>query len=83
MSVQRPATSGTNVLAIASLVLAILWVGGVTSIAAVITGVVARRQIRDSRQDGGGLAIAGIVLGVMGALPLVVFGLGRLTAAIA
>lgn len=86
MSVQQPAESGTNGLAITSLVLAIIWVGGLASVAAVITGVVARRQIRDSRQGGDGLAIAGLVLGILGALPLVVvlvvFGLGRLTATI-
>jgi hypothetical protein len=58
----------TNGLAIASLVLGIVWVFGVGSILAVIFGFVSRKQIRESggRQGGGGMAIAGIVLGFVG-----------------
>lgn len=86
MSIRRPPDSGTNGLAIASLVLGILWMGGAASVAAVITGVVARRQLSRTGQRGDGLAIAGIVLGVIGGLPLVavlvLYGAGRFAAAI-
>lgn len=60
----------TNGLAVASLVLGLLWLYGVGSLLAMILGYVARSQIDDSRgRDGGrGLAIAGIVLGWIGFL---------------
>jgi hypothetical protein len=60
--------SSTNGLAIASLVLGIVWVYWVGSGLALIFGYRARRQIRDSggRQGGAGLAMAGIVLGWVG-----------------
>ena len=63
-----PVGQTTNGLAIASLVLGIVWVFGLGSILAVIFGFVARKQIRESggRQGGGGMAIAGIVLGFVG-----------------
>jgi hypothetical protein len=58
----------TNAWAIVSLVASILsWVGlfGLGGIVGVICGVIARGQIRESngRQEGDGIAIAGIVLG--------------------
>ncbi len=58
----------TNGFAVASLVLGILWIWGLGSLLALIFGLVARRQIDDSGgvQAGRGLAIAGIVLGVIG-----------------
>jgi Domain of unknown function (DUF4190) len=58
----------TNGMAIASLILGILWICGIGSILALIFGLVARNQIRDSRgqQQGDGMAIAGIVLGGIG-----------------
>lgn len=65
----RPnATSKVNGLAIASLVLGILWLYWIGSILAVIFGAVARRQISDSQgmQSGGGMATAGLVLGLVG-----------------
>jgi hypothetical protein len=57
----------TNGLAIASLVLGIVWLWGIGSILAIIFGVVAKNQIEQSggRQQGQGLATAGIVLGVV------------------
>lgn len=65
-----PAATGPrpNGLAIASLVLGIIWVYGVTSVLAVVFGHVARRQIKQSAgaQGGGGLAMAGLVLGYLG-----------------
>jgi Domain of unknown function (DUF4190) len=57
---------GTNGFAIASLVLGILWLYWLGSVLAVIFGFVARHQIKHSRQSGDGMAIAGIVLGIVG-----------------
>ena len=72
---QPPVGQSTNGLAIASLVLGIVWVFGVGSILAVIFGFVAKKQIRESggRQGGGGMAIAGIVLGFVGVAGLVLW----------
>jgi hypothetical protein len=58
----------TNGLAIASLVLGIVWVYWIGSILALIFGLIARSQIREAggRQSGDGMAIAGIVLGIVG-----------------
>ncbi|WTW96924.1 DUF4190 domain-containing protein [Streptomycetaceae bacterium NBC_01309] len=54
---------GTNGLAIASLVLGIVWVYWVTSLLAVIFGHIALVQINQTGQSGRGMAIAGLVLG--------------------
>lgn len=58
----------TNGLAIASLVLGILWIYWLGSLLALIFGLVAKSQIDNSggSQNGRGLAIAGIVLGIVG-----------------
>src|SRR6202521_3802632 len=58
----------TNPLAVASLVLGVVWCGGIGSLAAVILAVQARRSIRRSNgtETGEGLAIAGLVLGIVG-----------------
>lgn len=63
----------TNGLAIASMVLGIVWLYWIGSILAVIFGHVARRQIRNSnaRQGGDGLAVAGLTLGYIGVAVLV------------
>jgi hypothetical protein len=61
-----PRPRNTNGFAIASLVLGILWLYWVGSILALIFGYVARKQIREHGDAGGGLAIAGIVLGWIG-----------------
>ena len=61
-----PATRGTNGMAIASMVLGILWLWWLGSILALIFGYVAKRQIADRGDSGGGLATAGIVLGWVG-----------------
>ncbi len=67
----------TNGLAIASLVLGIVWLYWVGSVLALIFGHVAKRQIdRSGGAEGGrGLAIAGIVLGWVGIALLVGVGL--------
>ena len=63
-----PPPKSTNGMAIASMVLGIVWIWWIGSILALVFGYIARRQIRDSmgRQSGDGMAIAGIVLGWIG-----------------
>lgn len=56
----------SNGLAIASLVLGILWVWWLGSILALVFGYVALGQIKRSHEGGRGMAIAGIVLGWVG-----------------
>jgi Domain of unknown function (DUF4190) len=70
-----PVGQTTNGLAIASLVLGIVWVFGLGSILAVIFGFIGRKQIRQSggRQSGGGMAVAGIVLGFVGVVGLILW----------
>jgi uncharacterized membrane protein len=65
----------TNGFSIASLVLGIVWVFGIGAILAVIFGFVARKQIRESggRQAGGGMALAGIILGFVGIAGLILW----------
>jgi hypothetical protein len=57
-----PAPSSTNGLAIASLVLGLVGLC-VTGIPAVITGHIARSQIKRTGQSGDGLALAGLIIG--------------------
>ncbi len=68
----RPAR--TNGLAVASLVLGILWIGGLGSLLALIFGIIGLRTIDRSEgtETGRGLAIAGIVLGAVGVSFIVV-----------
>jgi hypothetical protein len=70
-----PPPRPTNGMAVASLVLGILWIYWVGSIMALVFGYVARQQIAQRGESGGGLAVAGIVLGWIGVgtLALVVF----------
>jgi hypothetical protein len=58
----------TNGLAVASLIAGFFWLGWLGSFLAVVFGHVALSQIRATggRQEGNGLAIAGLVLGYMG-----------------
>jgi hypothetical protein len=63
----------TNGMAIASMVLGILWIYWIGSILALVFGYVAKRQIRERGESGGGMATAGIVLGWVGVGFLVVF----------
>ena len=68
-----PAPTGTSGLAIASLVLGILWLWWIGSILAVIFGHISLGQIKRSegRTGGRGMAIAGLVLGYLGICTLV------------
>lgn len=72
----------TNGLAVASLVLGILWIWWIGSILALLLGYAARRQIIASNgaEGGDGLALAGIVLGWIGAATLTMLTLAWLGA---
>lgn len=63
-------------MAIASLVLGILWIYGIGSILALIFGYLGKKEIdrSDGAQTGRGMAIAGIVLGWLG-IALVIAGI--------
>ena len=65
----------TNGMAIASLVLGILWLWWLGSVLALIFGYVGKNQIDRSggRESGRGMAIAGIVLGWIGVGTLLLF----------
>ena len=71
----RTVVAKTNGMAIASMVLGIVWVYWIGSILAIIFGIIAKRQIDESNgaQTGRGMAIAGIVLGWIGVATLVGF----------
>jgi hypothetical protein len=56
----------TNGMAIASMVLGILWLYWIGSILALVFGYTAKKQIRERGEAGGGMATAGIVLGWVG-----------------
>ena len=60
-----PPAQRTNRMAIWSLVLSILTLGGAGSIAGIWLGAVARRRILETGERGRGLAVAGIVVGVV------------------
>jgi hypothetical protein len=63
-----PATPKTSGLAVAALVLGIVWIYWIGSVLAVIFGAVALKQINASQgwRTGKGLATAGLVLGLVG-----------------
>jgi Domain of unknown function (DUF4190) len=62
-----PPVASTNGLAIASLVCGVgTFVIGLSFIPAIICGHIARRQIRRTGEQGGGLALAGLILGYVG-----------------
>ncbi|MBM3890961.1 MAG: DUF4339 domain-containing protein [Verrucomicrobia bacterium] len=61
-----PAAPRTNVLAIWSLVLSLLgFCCGCTPIAGIICGIIALPQIKARGEEGRGMAIAGIIIGVI------------------
>lgn len=60
-----PIARRTNRMAIWSLILSILTLGGLGSIAGIWLGVAARRRIPMTGEGGRGLAIAGIIIGVL------------------
>jgi len=70
---QPAAVSETNGLAIASVLLAVLWFAGIGAVLALVFGYRARSQIKNSSgtQTGSGLATAGIILGWIGITILV------------
>jgi hypothetical protein len=53
------------------MVVGILWIWWIGSILAVVFGHIALRQIRSTRQQGRGMAIAGLVLGYLGVATLI------------
>jgi hypothetical protein len=65
-----------NGMAIASLVLGILWICSVGSILAVIFGYMAKKQIKETGEQGDGMATAGIVLGWIGIGFLILYLIG-------
>lgn len=64
----RQLSPKTNGMAVASMVLGIIWIYWVGSILALVFGYIAKKQIDQSggAQSGRGMAIAGIVLGWVG-----------------
>jgi Domain of unknown function (DUF1707)/Domain of unknown function (DUF4190) len=62
-----PQATGTNSLAIASMVLGVaeFFTAGLTAIPAVVCGHIARRQMKQTAERGDGLATSGLVLGYM------------------
>ncbi|HVT63812.1 MAG TPA: DUF4190 domain-containing protein [Mycobacteriales bacterium] len=64
----------TNGMAIASMVLGILWIYWVGSVLALAFGYIAKSQIRERGEGGGGMATAGIVLGWIGVGTLALIG---------
>jgi hypothetical protein len=64
-----PQPTKTNGLAIASLVCSFFfWLYGIGAVLAIVFGFIARSQIKrsDGRQQGAGLALAGIIIGFVG-----------------
>ena len=61
-------------MAIASLILGIVWLFGVGSILAIVLGYSGLRQIRESggRQGGRAIALAGVVVGIVGLASLAI-----------
>jgi hypothetical protein len=57
----------TNGLAVAALVLGIVWLFWFGSTLAIIFGHIALDQIKHNNQSGKGMAVAGLVLGYVGA----------------
>jgi hypothetical protein len=52
--------------------LSLCWGYGLLSALAIVFAVVARKQIKASEQNGDGLAIAGLVIGILGAIVAVI-----------
>lgn len=53
-------------MAIASMVLGIMWLYWIGSILALVFGYIAKGQLKERNESGGGFATAGIVLGWVG-----------------
>ena len=69
---QQVTKTGTNGLAVTSFVLRLLWFGGIGSILAIIFAVIGKKQIKVSGQGGGGLATAGLIIGIVGVIGAVI-----------
>jgi Domain of unknown function (DUF4190) len=73
-SAYGPPAQKTNSLAIASLVASLVgflcWLG---SIAGIVLGIVAMNQIKQTREDGHGLAVAGIAIGAVSLIVGLIF----------
>ncbi len=54
-----------NRMAVWSLILSIIWLGGLGSLAGIALGITARRRIPATGERGAGLAVAGIAIGVL------------------
>jgi hypothetical protein len=65
-------TTKVNGLAIASLVLSLVWVWGIGSILAIVFGEMAIKQIDQTGEGGAGLANAGRIVGVAGLVLVIV-----------
>ena len=63
----------TSVLAVISLVAGLLWILWIGSVAAIITGHLARREVRQMGYGGDTLAILGLIFGYIGAATFVIF----------
>ena len=73
---QPVARPGTNGLAIASLITSFAgFLCCIGSIVAIVLGTIALDQIKRTRQEGFGLAVAGIVIGVAGLVVALIIGI--------
>ena len=61
----QPTVQRTSRKAIWSLVLSVIWIGGLGSLAGIALGASARREIPQTGERGRGLALAGIVVGIV------------------
>jgi hypothetical protein len=66
-------TQRTSRMAIWSLILSILWLGGLGALAGIALGISARRRIASTGERGAGLATAGIVIGVVSLIIAIVY----------
>jgi hypothetical protein len=64
-SYQVPSAARTSRMAIWSLVLSILSIGGIGSIAGIALGVKARRRVSETGERGRGMALAAVLVGVV------------------
>ena len=71
-----PPIRRNNGMAIASLVLGIVWIYWIGSVLALVFGLIAKKQIRETGEGGSGMATAGIGLGAIGMVTLSLFLIG-------
>ncbi len=64
----------TNNLAIASLFLGIIWLFGIGSVLAIVLGYMGMKEIRasDGHQGGWAIALAGVIVGIIGLASLAI-----------